>query len=83
MSDLDRELLELVPAAAAPAPLRCRSCGDTYPEHPDAGHCTAKVGGFSSPAAAVPCPCPGFRWIDPDGPPVGSYGSPPTVAADR
>lgn len=72
--DLDAELLEL----EAPA-LSCRNCGHRFPVH-DAGggHCRDRIGGWSSPAAAVPCMCPGFRWIpvpgDPDysGPP--SYG---------
>jgi hypothetical protein len=78
--DLDDELRGLTPAPAA-APLSCLSCSHGYPAHPDAGHCTDRVGGFSSPAAAVPCPCPGFRWVDPGGPPVGSYSEPPAVRA--
>lgn len=29
------------------------------------------------PEHAIPCPCPGFRWVDLDGPHVGSYTDPP------
>ena len=80
--DLDDELRQLLPPA--PAPVRCRSCGDEYGAHPDGGHCTARVGGVAGGlAAAIPCPCPGFRWVDPGGPPVGSYGSPPELVAGR
>jgi hypothetical protein len=72
--DLEWELAELTGAA----PLFCRSCNHAYPEHEDAGgHCRGRVGGFSSPAAAIPCPCAGFRWVDPSGPSVGSYADPP------
>lgn len=75
-TDLDQELRQL----EAPA-VPCRSCGHGYPDH-DAGggHCSAMIGGWSSPAAGVPCPCPGFRWVavrgepDYDGPPSYSPG---------
>lgn len=60
-------------AAAVP----CRLCGHDYPQHdPDGGHCLAEVGGELQHEHAVPCPCPGFRWVD-LGPSVGSYTDPP------
>jgi hypothetical protein len=66
---LDAELLEL----EAPA-VPCRRCSHGFPEHADAGgHCTGRFGGWSSPADGVPCMCPGFLWVDPGGPAVGSY----------
>jgi hypothetical protein len=72
--DLDAELAALV----APA-ISCRRCGTPFPAHGEAGGpVTVRSGGWSSPAAAVPVACPGFLWVDPAGPPVGSYGSPPT-----
>lgn len=73
--DLDAELAELVEEAPA---LRCRRCQTPWPQHGDAGGpLTLRAGGFSSPAAAVPLRCPGFLWVDPGGPPVGSYADPP------
>jgi hypothetical protein len=46
--------------------------------HGDAGGpVRVSAGGWSSPAAAVPVTCPGFLWVDPSGPPVGSYSEPP------
>jgi hypothetical protein len=54
--------------------VRCAVCLDTYGQHaPDGGHCRA-VKGEHEP---IPCPCPGFRWVPADGPPVGSYDDPP------
>lgn len=74
---LDEELQELTEPA-----VRCRRCGTPYPLHGDAGGpVTVRAGGFSSPAAAVPILCPGFLWVDPAGPPVGSYREPPTSRA--
>jgi hypothetical protein len=78
--DLDDELVELV----LPGAIRCASCGTAYPLHGDAGGpVRVTVGGWSSPANAIPITCPGFRWVDPAGPPVGSYGSPPAVITGR
>lgn len=58
----------------APLELVCRRCWDPYGEHaPDGGACGAVKGEHEK----VPCVCPGFRWVDPDGPPVGSYGDRP------
>lgn len=74
VDDLDAELLDLVQEPA----VLCRRCGTPYPLHGDrGGPVTVAVGGFSSPTAAVPLTCPGFLWVDPSGPPVGSYGDPP------
>lgn len=76
---LDEELAEL----QAPA-LRCRRCGTPFPLHGAAGGpVTVRVGGFSSPAAAVPIGCPGFLWVDPAGPPVGSYRDRPAPTAEK
>ena len=58
---------------AAATELRCRRCLDRYSEHDPDGHCQA-VKGEHEP---VPCPCTGFLWVDPEGPPVGSYREPP------
>lgn len=52
--------------------VHCRrpGCGDPYREHaPGGGHC--RVHG---------CDCPGMRWVDVDGPAVGSYSQPPARA---
>jgi hypothetical protein len=49
--------------------VHCRrpGCGDTWRQHaPGGAHCRRPG-----------CDCPGFRWIDTDGPPVGSYREPP------
>jgi hypothetical protein len=71
--DWDAEL-----AAMRPDPvIRCRRCGTPYTEHAEGGPVSLRVGGFSSPAAAVPVTCPGFAWVDPAGPPV-SYGAEPS-----
>jgi hypothetical protein len=68
VDSLDEELQELVQADA----LCCRSCTHGYPAHEDAGgHCRHVIAGV------MPCPCAGFQWVDPAGPPVGSYGDPP------
>jgi hypothetical protein len=57
----------------------CRRCHHGYPEHAaGGGHCHGTIGGWSSPAAALPCMCPGMSWVDPGGPPVGSYTDAPT-----
>lgn len=73
--DLDLELLELEQTAAAVA---CARCAVPWTEHGDAGGpITVRAGGFSSPAAAIPLRCPGFAWVDPAGPAVGSYLEPP------
>lgn len=65
-------------AALTAAAVGCRSCGHGYPEHEaGGGHCGGRIGGCASPANAIPCPCPGFRWIDPAGPSVGSYTDAP------
>jgi hypothetical protein len=76
--DLDHELAELLAQ-----PVTCRRCGTPFPEHNGGGAVRVAAGGFSSPAAAVPVTCPGFLWVDPGGPPVGSYGSPPVVGPGR
>jgi hypothetical protein len=61
--------------------LTCHRCGHTYPQHdPDGGRCGAPVPGLLNPRAIAFCDCPGFRWIDPAGPAVGSYGDPPQRA---
>lgn len=58
-------------------PIRCQSCGHAYDEHgPEAKHCSATLGDGFFPTVAVPCPCPGFRWVAADGPAVGSYTEP-------
>lgn len=67
---LDAELAELVDQAAA---VRCWRCTTPWPLHNAGGPVVVKVGGWSSPAAAVPVTCPGFLWVDPAGPPVGSH----------
>lgn len=62
----------------APA-VECRRCHHGYPEHEaGGGHCRGMLGGWSSPASGIPCVCPGMQWVDPGGPPVGSYLEPPT-----
>jgi hypothetical protein len=77
--DLERELAALVSPA-----IRCRRCQTPYPEHGAAGGpVTVAAGGWSSPAAAVPVRCPGFLWVDPGGPPVGSYRDAPERSAPR
>jgi hypothetical protein len=49
-------------------------CVHPYPEHADAGGpCRHVVND------RFPCTCTGFRWVDPDGPAVGSYADPPTI----
>ncbi len=77
--DLDVELEELTAAQ----PITCASCGTPWPRHNRGQAVVVRVGGFSSPAAAVPIRCPGFRWVDPVGPPVGSYGTPPAIGPGR
>ena len=73
--DLDSELRELEETLPV---VRCARCGTPWPAHGDAGGpLTVKTGGFSSPAAAIPLRCPGFAWVDPAGPGVGSYSDPP------
>jgi hypothetical protein len=77
VTDLDTELAELVGGAPA---VNCRRCSHGFPVHEDAGgHCRGRVGGWSSPAAGIPCPCPGMQWVDPAGPGVGSYTDPPQL----
>jgi len=71
--DLDVELRALTAAQ----PVTCRTCGTPWPAHNGGGAVRVAAGGFSSPAAAVPVTCPGFAWVDPAGPPVGSYSDPP------
>jgi len=44
---------------------RREGCGRPYTEH-------QRYGG-----ACPDTDCPGFLWIAPNGPPVGSYGQPP------
>lgn len=58
---------------SAPLELRCRRCLDLYGEHSPDGPCQAVKGEHEQ----VPCVCPGFLWVDLEGPPVGSYGDPP------
>ena len=59
---------------ASPGEVRCARCLDGYSHHdPDAGRCRATKGEHEP----IPCPCPGFRWVDPAGPHVGSYTDPP------
>jgi hypothetical protein len=75
MSELDVELEQLVTGQEA---IRCRRCRTPFPLHGAAGGAvTVRVGGWASPADAVPLTCPGFLWVDPGGPPVGSYGEEP------
>jgi hypothetical protein len=76
VADLDDELAALEQPA-----IPCRSCGHPYDAHtfgPEAGSCTARIGGWSTPAAGIPCMCPGFRWVtvpgEPGHEPVGGYG---------
>lgn len=59
-------------------PVPCQGCGHGYPDHEaDGGHCTAAIGTPLVPLSrALPCPCPGFRWVDPAGPATG-YHRPP------
>lgn len=47
--------------------ITCRrpGCGASYSEHQRYGGACPDTG------------CPGFLWIDPEGPPVGSYSDPP------
>ena len=60
-----------------PDAVTCRGCGHGYDRHATpGGSCTSAVLPSSSPAQ--PCLCPGFRWIDPGGPAVGSYTDPPS-----
>lgn len=61
----------------------CRRCGHGYPTHEEGGgHCRGHLGGWSSPARGIPCMCPGFRWVDPEGPPL-SYDGRPTPSASE
>jgi hypothetical protein len=77
--DLEHELEELTAPAVA-----CRLCGHGFPEHEaGGGRCAGRIGGWSSPANAIPCVCPGFRWVDASGPPVGSYLEPPEGTAPK
>lgn len=58
----------------------CRrgGCQHPYPGHdPAGGHCRTPIS--NSPAYRLPCMCPGFLWVDPAGPPVGSYSDPPAL----
>lgn len=73
-AELELELLQL-----AAAPLTCARCRTPWPEHNNGGAVRVKVGGWSSPAAAVPVTCPGFLWVELGGPPVGSYLEPPAA----
>lgn len=74
MPTLDEELAAL----EAPAVI-CRACGHAYTVHEDGGgHCADRIGGWSSPAAGVPCMCPGFRWVAMPGEP--GYDGPPSYA---
>lgn len=59
--------------------VHCHGCGHGYPEHePDGGACrAAEAGPVLRREGPLPCGCPGFRWVDPDGPAVGSYTDPP------
>jgi len=64
---IDQEL-----AALAGGAVRCQRCTHGYPDHEDAGgRCRQIIND------RFPCLCPGMAWVDPDGPPVGSYGDPP------
>lgn len=79
MPTLEQELAQIMreAAAAAAAPATCRRCGVGWPDHNDGGLVRQVVGGWSSPAAGIPVVCPGFAWVEPDGPSVGSYLEPP------
>lgn len=73
---LDDEFRELVQAA-----VDCRRCGHGYPAHEAAGgHCRAHVIGWGSVERDLPCPCPGFRWIEPTPPAPVDYSAPPSPA---
>ena len=73
-------ILADVTSDAPTAAIACRGCSHGYLEHDNTGgHCGGRIGGFSAPATALPCPCPGFRWVDPGGPAVGSYRDPPSA----
>jgi hypothetical protein len=68
MEAIDAELQQLAGDAVP-----CRGCGHGYPQHADAGgRCRVVIND------RFPCFCTGFRWVDPGGPPVGSYADPPT-----
>jgi hypothetical protein len=76
VTSIEAELLELVEGPA----LLCRRCGTPFPLHGDAGGPVGvRVGGWDSPANALRITCPGFQWVDPAGPPVGSYREPPAA----
>jgi hypothetical protein len=78
MPTLEEELAAIMAAAAveAAAPATCRRCGIAYPDHGESGGPVRYVvGGWSSPASAIPLRCPGFAWIDPG--PSSSYGGAP------
>lgn len=54
----------------------CPACGHGYDGHTArGGPCTSSV--HPSSGSPPPCSCSGFRWIDADGPSVGSYTDPP------
>jgi hypothetical protein len=72
MSDLLAELVEL----------ECLRCHHGYPSHQDGGgHCRGVIGGWSSPAAGIPCMCPGMRWVPAEVPEPPSYDAPPAPSA--
>jgi hypothetical protein len=75
---LEQELAQIMAAAAAEAtaPATCRRCGLAYPDHNDGGPVRFTVGGWYSPATAIPLSCPGFAWVEPGAPPA-SYGGAP------
>jgi hypothetical protein len=55
--------------------VRCYACGHGYDGH-------AAGGGPCLGADQPPrCPCPGFRWIDPESPGTGPYTAPPLSPA--
>lgn len=66
---LEEELAELEGDAVP-----CLSCPHTYPQHPGGGHCTGVIGGWSSRARGIPCPCPGMRWVPADVEEPPTYG---------
>jgi hypothetical protein len=56
----------ILPERLSARPVECAQpgCGHSFPQHASGGSC------------AAPCECPGFRWVQADGPPHG-YDSPP------
>lgn len=77
---LEQELAAIMEAAAAEAaaPATCRRCGIAWPDHNGGGPVRYSVGGWSSPASAIPLTCPGFAWVEPGEPPT--YGGSPEPA---